>query len=72
MNARGLGGEVLGRLSWFIGAAVSLPVVVVYVTLGAALLVGRSLLLVAGGTWRRLSLLGGIARHESGHTREAA
>jgi len=42
-------------LSWLAGAAVSVPVVAGYVALGTVVLVGRSLLGVAGGTWRRLA-----------------
>jgi hypothetical protein len=72
MNARALGGEVLRLLSWLVGAAITLPVVAGYVALGAALLVGRSLRLVAGGTRRRSSPLGGSARHGSRRTHEAA
>ena len=72
MNTRALGGEVLRLLSWLVGAAITLPVVAGFVALGTAVLVGRSLRLVAGGTRRRSSPFGGRARHGSGRTPEAA
>ena len=72
MNARALGGEVLRLLSWLVGAAITLPVVAGFVALGTAVLVGRSLRLVAGATRRQWSPLGRSPRHERRRTPEAA
>lgn len=52
-----VGGEAkaLRLVSRLVGAAVSVPVVTGHVVLGAAVLVGRSLLDVASEAWRQLS-----------------
>jgi len=44
MNANDVAGEGLGLVSRLAGAAISVPVVAGFVLLGAAVLVGRSLL----------------------------
>ena len=59
MNAKDRASEGLRLISRFTDAAVAAPVAVGYVALGAALLVGESLLDVARQTWDRLPSLGG-------------
>lgn len=50
-------GKALRLVSWLAGAAVSVPVVTGHVVLGAAVLVGRTLLDVASEAWRQVSSL---------------
>ncbi len=57
MNANDVASEGLGLISRLADEARSVAVVAGYVALGAAVLVGRSLLDAAGETRRRLSSL---------------
>lgn len=59
MDANDIAGEGLRLVSRLADAAVAIPVTAGYVALGAAVLVGQSLLDVARQTWDRLPSLGG-------------
>ena len=71
MNANDVAGEGLRLVSRLAGAVVAVPVIVGFVLLGAAVLVGRSLLDVAGETRRRLSSLGPRPREQETRHRAA-
>ena len=66
MNANDVASEGLGLISRLADEARSVAVVAGYVALGAAVLVGRSLLEAAGETWRRV-----VARTEAARTGDA-
>jgi hypothetical protein len=72
MSTGDVGRESLRLLSPLLGTAVTIPVVAGYIALGAAILVGRSLLGVAGGGWRRLSSFARLQRREETSRRRAA
>ena len=72
MNANDVAGEGLRLVSRLAGVAISVPVVAGFVLLGAAVLVGRSLLDVAGETRRRLSSLGPRPRERETRRHRAA
>ena len=59
MTVEDVGREGLHLASRVAGVAVAVPLAAGYFTLGAAVLVGRSLLDVARETWGRLPSLGG-------------
>jgi len=68
MSMGDMGRQSLRLLSPLVGAAV----VAGYITLGAAVLVVRSLFGVASESWRRLSPLTHGRRHDETGTRRAA
>ena len=72
MNATDVAGEGVRLVSRFVGAAISAPVVTGYVLLGAAVLVGRSFLDVAGGARGWLSSLGRGQGEQATRTTRAA
>ena len=71
MNANDVASEGLGLISRLADEARSVAMVAGYVALGAAVLVGRSLLDVAGETRRRLSSLGPRPREQETRHRAA-
>jgi len=68
MNVAGEGLRLVWRLA---GAVVAVPVIVGFVLLGAAVLIGRSLRDAAGETRRRLSSLGPRPREQETRHRAA-
>ncbi len=72
MTLEDVGREGLRLVSQLADAAVAVPVAAGYVALGAAVLVGRSLLDVAGETRRRLSSLGPRPREQETRRHRAA
>ena len=72
MNANDVASEGLGLISRLADEASSVAMVAGYVALGAAVLVGRSLLDVAGETRRRLASLGPRPREQETRRDRAA
>ena len=72
MNANDVAGEGLRLVSRLAGAVVAVPVIVGFVLLGAAVLIGRSLRDAAGETRRRLSSLGPRPREQETRRHRAA
>ena len=71
MNANDVAGEGLRLVSRLAGVVVAVPVIVGFVLLGAAVLIGRSLRDAAGETRRRLSSLGPRPREQETRHRAA-
>ncbi len=71
MNANDVAGEGLRLVSRLASAVVAVPVIVGFVLLGAAVLIGRSLRDAAGETRRRLSSLGSRPREQETRHRAA-
>ncbi len=71
MNANDVAGEGLRLVSRLAGVVVAVPVIVGFVLLGAAVLIGRSLRDAAGETRRRLSSLGARPREQETRHRAA-
>ena len=72
MNANAVAREGLRLISRLAGAVVAVPVVTGYVALGAAVVIGRSLLDTARQTWKRLPSLRGSQRHHEPGAPKAA
>ena len=64
MNANAVAREGLRLISRLAGAVVAVPVVTGYVALGAAVVIGRSLLDTARQTWKRLPSLRSSQRYQ--------
>ena len=72
MTVEDVGREGLRLASRLADAAVAVPVVAGYVALGAAVLVGRSVLTAASETWSRLRWLGGQPQDNQSREPKAA
>ena len=72
MNANDVASEGLRLISRLVGAVVAVPVITGYVTLGAAVTIGRSLLDTARETWKRLPSLRGSQRYPEPRAPKAA
>ena len=72
MNANAVAREGLRLISRLAGAVVAVPVVTGYVALGAAVVIGRSLLDTARQTWKRLPSLRSSQRYQERGAPKAA
>ena len=72
MNAKDAASDGLRLIPRLAGAIVAVPMVAGFIALGAAVLIGRSLLDVAGKTWSRLPSLRGRQRDEEPEKPKAA
>ena len=72
MNANDVAGEGSRLISRLADAVMAVPVVTGYVALGAAVVIGRSLLDTAREAWKRLPSLRGSQRHQEPHAPKAA
>ncbi len=72
MNANDVAREGLRLISRLAGAVVAVPVVTGYVALGAAVVIGRSLLDTARQTWKRLPSLRSSQRYQERGAPKAA
>jgi len=72
MNANAVAREGLRLISRLAGAVVAVPVVTGYVALGAAVVIGRSLLDTARQTWKRLPSLRSSQRYQEPRAPKAA
>ena len=72
MNANDVASEGLRLISRLAGAVVAVPVITGYVALGAAVVIGRSLLDTARQTWKWPPSLRGSQRYQEPHAPKAA
>ena len=72
MNANDVASEGLRLISRLAGAVVAVPVVTGYVALGAAVVIGRSVLDTARQTWKRLPSLRSSQRYQERGAPKAA
>jgi len=72
MNANAVAREGLRLISRLAGAVVAVPMITGYVTLGAAVAIGRSLLDTARQTWKWPPSLRDSQRYQEPHVPKAA